>query len=76
MGPRGWDRAAIDDTIAHPERTVITRDTRHNPQTGNRNDDPATAYVNADGSYVVRNDRTGDVVQISDRTDPNWKSPF
>jgi filamentous hemagglutinin len=66
----------LDETISKPHRTVTTRDTRHNPETGLRNNDPATAYINSDGSYVVRNDRTGDIVQVSDRTDPNWKSPF
>ena len=38
-------------------------------------DDPATAYYSRRGGYVVRNDRTGDIVQISDRTDPNWIGP-
>lgn len=75
MGQRGWSHDMIDDTIAHPARTVPTRDVRFNPD-GSRNDDPATAYINKDGSYVVRNDRTGDVVQISNRNDPNWKSPW
>ncbi|MDO5658168.1 MAG: polymorphic toxin-type HINT domain-containing protein [Paracoccus sp. (in: a-proteobacteria)] len=76
IGRRGWDRTSIDETIAQPHRTVTTRDIRHNPQTGARNDDPATAYINVDGSYVVRSDRSGDIVQISDRTNPNWASPF
>lgn len=39
-------------------------------------DDPATAYIDAAGNYVVRNDVTGDIVQVSDRFDPNWISPF
>jgi filamentous hemagglutinin len=38
-------------------------------------DDPATAYINADGSYVIKNDRSGDIVQISNRKG-RWKSPF
>ncbi|WFN89107.1 hemagglutinin repeat-containing protein [Agrobacterium pusense] len=76
IGRRGWDRNSINETIAQPQRTVTTRDTRHNPETGVRNDDPATAFINRDGSYVVRNNRTGDIVQVSDRTDPSWKSPF
>ena len=76
MAKRGWDRSTIDKTIANPSRTVKTRDTRHKPDGGERNNDPATAYINSDGSYVVRNDRTGDIVQISDRVDSGWKSPF
>ncbi|WP_155976316.1 colicin E5-related ribonuclease [Novispirillum itersonii] len=37
---------------------------RNNPLTGNRNDDPATAYINSDGRHVVRNDTTGNIVQL------------
>lgn len=76
MISRGWDRGSIDVTISNPHRAVIIRDTRHNPNTGTRNNDSATAYINSDGSYVVINDRTGDIVQISNKNDPNWKSPF
>ncbi len=75
MEERGWTKEDVENTIDHPDRTVETQDTRWNPD-GTRNNDPATAYINEDGSYVVRNDRTGDIVQISDRTDPGWKSPF
>ncbi len=39
-------------------------------------DDPATVYYSRRGGDVVRNDRTGDVVQISDRTDQNWRDPL
>lgn len=38
--------------------------------------DPATAYYGKDGGYVVRNDRTGDIVQVSDRTDAGWVAPW
>jgi hypothetical protein len=72
---RGWSRASIDDAISNPVRTVSTRDTRHMPG-GGRNNDPATAYYSRDGGYVVRNDRTGDVVQVSNRMDPNWRAPW
>ncbi|MCV7956258.1 colicin E5-related ribonuclease, partial [Escherichia coli] len=33
--------------------------------------DPATVY-GSPGKYVVVNDRTGEVTQISDKTDPGW----
>ncbi|MBE1490623.1 colicin E5-related ribonuclease [Plantactinospora soyae] len=72
---RGWTHDSVEDTINSPHRTQETADTRWNPD-GTRNDDPATAYINEDESYVVRNDRTGDIVQVSDRTDPDWRSPF
>ncbi|SHN69942.1 colicin E5-related ribonuclease [Desulfovibrio litoralis] len=29
-----------------------------------------------DGSYVVRNDRTRDIVQVSDKFDKDWKAPW
>ncbi|WP_429244211.1 colicin E5-related ribonuclease [Luteibacter sp. 621] len=38
--------------------------------------DPATAYYSRSGGYVVRNDVTGDIVQISNRNDPGWKAPW
>lgn len=37
-----------------------------------KRDDPATAYFRGDGSYVIRNDRTNEIVQLSDRNDPDW----
>ena len=75
LGKRGWTREEVERTVSQPHRTVQTRDTRHLPG-GTRMNDPATAYVNKDGSYVIRNDRTGDIVQISDKGKPGWKSPF
>ena len=33
--------------------------------------DPATVY-GSPGKYVVVNDRTGEVTQISDKKDPGW----
>ncbi|WP_369335435.1 colicin E5-related ribonuclease, partial [Pseudomonas sp.] len=34
-----------------------------------RLNDPATGYIAKDGSYVVKNDRTGKIVQVSNRKD-------
>jgi Colicin E5 ribonuclease domain len=75
MGKRGWTKESVDDTIRNPDRTVATRDTRWRAD-GTRSDDPATAYINEDGSYVVRNDTNGSIVQVSDRFDPGWKSKW
>lgn len=75
MRKRGWNASAIRDTVALPEQTVAWRDRRHLPD-GTQMDESATAFIRLDGSYVVRNDRTGEVVQISDRTDPNWIAPW
>jgi len=72
---RGWDGNSVQETLNNPYKTVETTDYRYNND-GTRMDNPATAYINEDGSYVVRNDNTGDIVQISDKTDLDWKSPF
>lgn len=63
------------DLVNNPSRTIATRDTRDLPG-GTRNDAPATAYINRGGGYVVRNNETGDIVQVSNLNDPNWKSPW
>lgn len=65
----------IEKTIQKPYRKVKTTDVRRSKNAPRRNES-ATAYIKKDGAYVVRNDKTGDVVQISDKNDPNWKSPF
>ena len=75
MAKRGWTTADIEDTLRNPARTVCTRDMRYLPN-GTSMNDPATAYLRQDGHYVVRNDRTGDIVQISNRNDPTWETPF
>ncbi|MDE0451529.1 MAG: colicin E5-related ribonuclease [Gammaproteobacteria bacterium] len=72
---RGWTTDDVLSAIANPVRTVRWRDRRHLPG-GGRLDDPATVYYSRHGGYVVRNDRTGDIVQISDRNKPNWKAPW
>jgi RHS repeat-associated protein len=76
MAKRGWTQESVEDLIANPSRTVPTRDTRHLPNGAGRNDAPATAYINRSGGYVVRNDETGDIVQVSDLNNPDWKSPW
>jgi uncharacterized protein YjiK len=37
--------------------------------------DPATIYYSRRGGYVVVNDRTGEVIQVSDRLARDWKGP-
>lgn len=63
-GKRGWTTSDIDGTIDSPYTTRSA--------TNKANDNPATAFFNKDGSYVVRDNKTGDVIQISNRNDPNW----
>jgi len=64
MGRRGWSSQDIDETINSP----FTTRSSTNLETGNS----ATAYYRADGSYVVRDDVTQDIIQVSDRNNPNW----
>jgi RHS repeat-associated protein len=75
MSGRGWTTQLIQDTLNNPANKVVARDTRHLPGGGAMND-PATAYIRGDRSYVIRNDLTGDIVQISNRNKANWKSPW
>lgn len=75
MGPRGWSTDLIEDTLSRLASKVSTRDTRW-LQKGARMDDPATAFVRSDGSYVVRNNNSGDIVQVSNRNTTNWKAPW
>ena len=64
MGSRGWSKDSVRDTVNNPHTMRASR----NKANGN----PATAYYRADGSYVVVDDITGEVVQVSDRTKPRW----
>ncbi|MBA2680168.1 MAG: hypothetical protein H0U76_17450, partial [Ktedonobacteraceae bacterium] len=75
LAKRGWTTKQIEETFADPARIVETRDTRHIKGGGNEND-PATAYYSRDGGYVVRNDVTGDIVQVSNRNNPTWNDPI
>lgn len=76
LANRGWTKRLVESTIDNPARTVRWRDTRNLPGGAGRMDDPATAYYSRRGGYVVRNDRTGDIVQVSNRRKPGWKAPW
>jgi RHS repeat-associated protein len=64
LDDRGWDTASINDTILNPEAT--------SPAVNKATGVDATAYFNSDGSYLVRDNSTGEIIQISNRNDPNW----
>lgn len=64
MEKRGWTTGDIDGVIESPYTTRSAT----NKANGNR----ATAFFNKNGSYVVRDDKTGDVIQISNKNDPHW----
>lgn len=68
MTKRGWTEEKIKDVIENPARTQQGTDRT-------RNDEPATLYFDKNGAYVAVNDKTGDVVQVSDANDPDWKVP-
>ena len=73
---RGWTEEDIVQVIDKPEKKVKTKDTRWNNDSKTKRNDPATAYFDADGNYVVRNDVDGTIVQVSNKNDPDWKDPF
>lgn len=61
---RGWSDALIDDAISSPHHV--------SPALNKATNNPATAYFLKDGSYVVRENATGRIIQVSDRFDPGW----
>ncbi len=61
---RGWTEQEVRDLTE-------TEPTGKSVDITNKNNDPATVYGDQDG-YVVVNDKTGDVVQVSDKTDRGW----
>jgi uncharacterized protein YukE len=75
MRKRGWTVEEVNQLIAHPARIVRVRDT-HWLQGGRRVDEPATAFIDDRGNYVIRNDINGYLVQVSRKDDPGWKGPF
>ena len=75
LSKRGWTKDLVVDAIDNPARTVKWKDTRYLPGR-NKLNDSATAFYSKEGGYVVRNDHTGDIVQVSDRLDNNWLAPW
>lgn len=76
MPSRGWTEERVNQAVQSPTRTVVTRDTRYDPLTSSRFNDPATAYYHKDGGYVVINDRTGAIVQVQNLNKTGWKTPW
>jgi hypothetical protein len=61
---RGWSVEDVQTTVNKPHTTSLAT----NKATGA----DATAYFNEDGSYVVRDNATGQIIQVSNRNDPAW----
>ena len=74
MAKRGWTEQLVRATRDNPVKVVETRDIRRVKGLPGRRYEPATAYYSARGGYIVVNNRTGEVVQVSDRTKPDWKT--
>ncbi|WP_417790535.1 hemagglutinin repeat-containing protein [Terasakiella pusilla] len=72
MSDRGWTKQDIDALI-HNGRSGKTTDNRRPNKTddGLGRNDTATVYGSS-GNYVIVNDRTGEIVQVSGRNDPTW----
>ena len=64
MASRGWTTITINEVVADPAAT--------SPAFSRLTGNAATAYFNTYGGYVVVDNVTGDVVQISNLNDPNW----
>lgn len=58
LSKRGWSKKSINEVVNKP----FTTRKATNKATGNT----ATAYFREDGHYIVRDDVTGDLVQMSD----------
>jgi protein-disulfide isomerase len=61
---RGWTQEQIDSLVNNPYTT--------RPATNKASGNPATAYFGPDGRYVVVDDLTDDVIQISEVGNPGW----
>ncbi|MES4615446.1 MAG: colicin-like bacteriocin tRNase domain-containing protein [Ewingella sp.] len=73
MGKRGWTEQDIRDAVSKGPKglSVDQRGPKKTPPDFLGRDDSASVY-GAPGKYVVINDRTKEVTQVSDKTDPDW----
>jgi len=70
---RGWTEEEIENLTGSNEPTGVTTDNRGPAKTedGEGRNDTASVYGKP-SEYVVVNDRTKEVVQVSNKTDPGW----
>ena len=64
MVRRGWTEESIEKTVEKPYAASEAT----NKATGG----DATAYFNKDGTYVVKDNQTNQIIQASDKNKPNW----
>lgn len=67
MNSRGWTEQSVYDTVNNPHTTRIS--------INKANGHPATVYYNANGAYVVVDDITNAVIQVSDAISPSTWVP-
>jgi hypothetical protein len=65
LGARGWTERQIRKAVDAPPIGISTDNTGGKAE-------PATVYGSKRGGYVVVNDMTGRVIQISDKNNPRW----
>ncbi|TFZ36100.1 hypothetical protein EWW49_15970 [Pseudomonas syringae] len=69
---RGWTQQEVQGVIDEgPVGTTADNRSASKTPDGLARNDPASVYGSKSG-YVVVNDRTGEVVQISGKNDPGW----
>ncbi|EFJ3386273.1 hypothetical protein KV921_004488 [Escherichia coli] len=72
MRDRSWTEQDIKDTVAKgPTGKSVDQRRPVKTEDGLGRNDPATVYGKP-GEYVVINDRTGEVTQVSDKKDLGW----
>ncbi|WP_081085138.1 hemagglutinin repeat-containing protein [Burkholderia territorii] len=70
---RGWtERDVLTAVNEGPIGTTTDNRSAKKTSDGLPRNDTATAYGSKDMGYVVVNDRTGEIVQISKKNDPQW----
>ncbi len=70
IGDRGWTEEGVREiTKTEPSGTTIDNTKGKIGDKG----EPATVYGSKDGDYVVVNDKSGEVVQVSNKNNPEWK---
>lgn len=72
MDERGWSEQDIRDIVAKgPKGVSVDQRGFKTTEDGLGRNDPATVYGEP-GKYVVINDRTGEVTQVSGKNEPGW----
>ncbi|MEJ5082329.1 colicin E5-related ribonuclease [Ochrobactrum sp. MYb379] len=72
LAPRGWTvKDVFSAVVGLPVGSTFDNRTAAKTPDGLLRNDTATVYGSKAG-YIVVNDRTGEIVQVSGKNDPNW----